>query len=210
MDARLRGVLSREAKRAVSHGVSQVGVFIDRVTRMCTRVMWSDTGDKTGNAVLVGGNMDFHRDLLTNLGSSLAASNSNDVPSRASSPGPRGNTAAWWRRPSTSHRWTGSTRPAWQEHPVARRESTYSEPDDAQVQLQPRPSGCSTSGQFRHRGGASRGSPRPTCRWCGWTIPRAACGRGLHLALIDATGDSAIIEYVDRHARVYRSRRTTR
>lgn len=30
---------------------------------MCTRVMWPDAGD----AVLVGRNMDFHRDLMTNL-----------------------------------------------------------------------------------------------------------------------------------------------
>lgn len=30
---------------------------------MCTRVLWADAGD----AVVVGRNMDFHTDLMTNL-----------------------------------------------------------------------------------------------------------------------------------------------
>jgi choloylglycine hydrolase len=167
---------------------------------MCTRVIWPDAGD----AVLVGRNMDFHKDLMTNL----------------------------WKQPRGVHRDDGVTgKLSWiakygsviatafdimsvdgineaglAGHVLWLAESTYGSRDDSRTQLsqaiwlQYFLDNCATVAE------AVAWITETDLQVVQMDDPTGGHPPAIHLALNDATGDSAIIEYIDGKAQVYHSK----
>ncbi len=167
---------------------------------MCTRVIWPDAA----GAVLVGRNMDFHKDLMTNLWAQPRGISRDDgVEGKLTWTSKYGSVIATafdiisvdglneaglaghilWLAESTYGTYDDSrpalSQAAWLQYfldnfATVAEAVDWINSNDVQVIQMPDPTG---------------GNP-PT----------------IHLALDDRTGDSAIIEYVDGHAKVYHDR----
>lgn len=167
---------------------------------MCTRVMWPEAG----GAVLVGRNMDFHKDLMTNLWKQPRGVKRDDGVS-----GKLAWTSKFGSVVATAFDITsvdGMNEAGLAGHILWLAESTYGEPDDSRTQL-----GQAIWLQYFLDNFATVAE---AVAWIAQTDvqvvqmddPTGGARPGLHLALDDATGDSAIIEYVDGKARVYHSK----
>ncbi|OBB85863.1 linear amide C-N hydrolase [Mycolicibacterium peregrinum] len=167
---------------------------------MCTRVMWPEAGD----AVLVGRNMDFHKDLMTNLWKQPRGVKRDDGVS-----GKLTWTSKYGSVVATAFDITsvdGMNEAGLAGHILWLAESTYGEPDDSRTQL--------GQGIWLQYFLDNFATVAEATAWIAETDvqvvqmddPTGGVRPGLHLALDDATGDSAIIEYVDGKARVYHSK----
>ncbi|MCG7608586.1 MULTISPECIES: linear amide C-N hydrolase [Mycobacterium] len=167
---------------------------------MCTRVIWPEAGD----AVLVGRNMDFHKDLMTNLWKQPRGVQRDDaVSGKLTWTSKYGSViAAAFDITSVD----GMNEAGLAGHILWLAESTYGEPDASRTQL-----GQAIWLQYFLDNFATVAE---AVAWIAETDvqvvqmddPTGGVRPGLHLALDDATGDSAIIEYVDGHPRVYHSK----
>lgn len=174
---------------------------------MCTRVLWSDSGDKTGNSVLVGRNMDFFNDLRTNLWKQpRGVQRSDGVSEKLSWTSTYGSLVATCFDITSVD---GINEAGLAGHVLWLTESTYGEPDDSRPQL--------SQAIWLQYFLDNFATVAQAVAWIAETdlqvvqMTSAAFGEnpGVHLALNDATGDSAIIEYLDGHAHVYHSREYT-
>lgn len=167
---------------------------------MCTRVMWPEAG----GAVLVGRNMDFHKDLMTNLWKQPRGVKRDDGVS-----GKLTWTSKYGSVVATAFDITsvdGMNEAGLAGHILWLAESTYGEPDDSRTQL--------GQGVWLQYFLDNFATVAEATAWIAETDvqvvqmddPTGGVRPGLHLALDDATGDSAIIEYVDGKARVYHSK----
>ncbi|QLL08975.1 linear amide C-N hydrolase [Mycobacterium vicinigordonae] len=167
---------------------------------MCTRVIWPDAGD----AVLVGRNMDFHRDLMTNL----------------------------WKQPrgvsrddgvTGKLRWTstfgsviatafdiisvdGLNEAGLAGHVLWLAESSYGVPDDSRPQLSQAIWLQYFLDNFETVAEAVQWIADTDVQVVQMDDPTGGNPPTIHLALDDATGDSAIIEYVEGRPKVYHSK----
>jgi len=171
---------------------------------MCTRILWPNTGAKAGNAVLVGRNMDFHRDLMTNLWKQPRGVRRDDgVGGRLTWTSKYGSViAAAFDLTATD----GMNEKGLAGNILWLAESTYGEPDESRPQL--------SQAVWLQYFLDNFATVAEATAWIGDTDvqvvqmddPTGGARPGLHLALNDATGDSAIVEYIDGFARVYHSR----
>ena len=167
---------------------------------MCTRVMWPEAG----GAVLVGRNMDFHKDLMTNLWKQPRGVKRDDgVSGKLAWTSKFGSVVATaFDIPSVD----GMNEAGLAGHILWLAESTYGEPDASRTQL-----GQAIWLQYFLDNFATVAE---AVAWIAQTDvqvvqmddPTGGARPGLHLALDDASGDSAIVEYVDGKARVYHSK----
>lgn len=167
---------------------------------MCTRVMWPDAGD----AVLVGRNMDFHRDLMTNLWKQPRGVTRDDAVS-----GKLTWTSKYGSVVATAFDTTsvdGINEAGLAGHILWLAESTYGEPDDSRTQLGQAIWLQYFLDNFATVAEATAWIAETDVQVVQMDDPTGGVRPGLHLALDDATGDSAIIEYVDGKARVYHSK----
>lgn len=167
---------------------------------MCTRVLWPDAGD----AVIVGRNMDFHKDLMTNL----------------------------WKQPrgvirddgvAGKLRWTsrygsviatafdiisvdGINEAGLAGHVLWLAESTYGTPDDSRTQLSQAIWLQYFLDNFATVAEAVAWIADTNVQVVQMADPTGGEPPAIHLALDDATGDSAIIEYIDGQPKVYHSK----
>lgn len=167
---------------------------------MCTRVVWPDAN----GSVIVGRNMDFHMDLLTNLWKFPRGVERAD--------GVTG--ALTWRAEHGSVVATafdliatdGMNEEGFAGHLLWLAESDYGEPDTSTTQLsqsvwlQYYLDNFATVAEAVEWTRNSRVAISQLFDPTGHFVPT------LHLAINDATGDSAIIEYVDGTPTVYHSR----
>mgnify|MGYP001604684525 CR=1 FL=1 len=170
---------------------------------MCTRVVWPDTGDKTRNSVLVGRNMDFHKDLMTNLWKQPRGVRREDAVS-----GKLTWTSKYGSGVATAFDITsvdGINEAGLAGHILWLAESTYGEPDDSRTQLGQAIWLQYFLDNFATVAEATAWIAETDVQVVQMDDPTGGVRPGLHLALDDATGDSAIVEYIDGHARVYHS-----
>ncbi|WP_054603703.1 linear amide C-N hydrolase [Mycolicibacterium fortuitum] len=167
---------------------------------MCTRVMWPEAG----GAVLVGRNMDFHKDLMTNLWKQPRGVKRDDGVS-----GKLAWTSKFGSVVATAFDITsvdGMNEAGLAGHILWLAESTYGEPDASRTQLgqaiwlQYFPDNFATVAE------AVAWIAQTDVQVVQMDDPTGGARPGLHLALDDASGDSAIVEYVDGKARVYHSK----
>lgn len=171
---------------------------------MCTRVIWPDTGDKTGNSVLVGRNMDFHQDLMTNLWKQPRGVQRDDgVSGKLTWTSKHGSVVATAYDITSTD---GMNEAGLAGHILWLAESTYGEPDDSRTQLSQAIWLQYFLDNFATVAEAVAWIAKTDVQVVQMDDPTGGVRPGLHLALDDATGDSAIIEYIDGHARVYHSR----
>ncbi|MGF2945731.1 linear amide C-N hydrolase [Mycobacterium sp. Lab-001] len=167
---------------------------------MCTRVMWPDAGD----VVLVGRNMDFHKDLMTNLWKQPRGVTRDDgVAGKLTWNSKYGSViAAAFDIISVD----GINEAGLAGHVLWLAESSYGTPDDSRTQL--------SQAIWLQYYLDNFATVAEAVAWTGETNPQVVQmddptggnPPAIHLALDDATGDSAIIEYVDGHPNVYHSR----
>ncbi|GJF09050.1 choloylglycine hydrolase [Mycolicibacterium cyprinidarum] len=166
---------------------------------MCTRVMWPDAA----GAVLVGRNMDFHKDLSTNLWKLPRGLTRND--------GVKGDLV--WKSKQGSViaasfdmiSVDGMNEAGLAGHVLWLAESTYGELDESRPAL--------SQAVWLQYFLDNFATVAEAVDWVSETdvqvvqMPDPTGGKppAIHLALDDATGDSAIIEYIDGHAKVYHS-----
>ncbi len=167
---------------------------------MCTRVIWPDAGD----AVLVGRNMDFHKDLMTNLWKQPRGVKRDDgVTGKLSWTSKYGSViAAAFDIISVD----GLNEAGLGGHVLWLAESDYGTPDDKRTQLsqaiwlQYFLDNCATVAE------AVAWIAETDVQVVQMDDPTGGVRPTIHLALNDATGDSAIIEYVGGEPKVYHSR----
>lgn len=167
---------------------------------MCTRVMWPEAGD----AVLVGRNMDFHKDLMTNLWKQPRGVERDDAVS-----GKLTWTSKYGSVVATAFDITsvdGMNEAGLAGHILWLAESTYGEPDDSRTQLGQAIWLQYFLDNFATVAEATEWIAQTDVQVVQMDDPTGGVRPGLHLALDDASGDSAIIEYVDGKARVYHSK----
>lgn len=167
---------------------------------MCTRVMWPDAG----GAVVVGRNMDFHKDLMTNVWTQPRGIERDDgVAGNLSWTSSYGSViASAFDMISVD----GLNEAGLAGHVLWLAESDFGARDDSRTQLSQAiwlqyfldnfATVAEAVGWIEESNVQVVQMPDPT----GGTPP------AIHLALDDATGDSAIIEYVDGRPKVYHSR----
>ncbi|MDL9936941.1 linear amide C-N hydrolase [Gordonia sp. ABSL1-1] len=167
---------------------------------MCTRVIWPDAA----GAVLVGRNMDFHKDLMTNLWKQPRGVQRDDgVRGKLTWTSKYGSViAAAFDIISVD----GINEAGLAGHVLWLAESTYGTYDESRPAL----SQASWLQYFLD----NFATVAEAVEWIGQTDvqviqmddPTGGNPPTIHLALDDATGDSAIIEYIDGKAKVYHSR----
>ncbi|ALI29532.1 choloylglycine hydrolase [Mycolicibacterium fortuitum] len=162
--------------------------------------MWPEAG----GAVLVGRNMDFHKDLMTNLWKQPRGVKRDDGVS-----GKLAWTSKFGSVVATAFDITsvdGMNEAGLAGHILWLAESTYGEPDASRTQLgqaiwlQYFPDNFATVAE------AVAWIAQTDVQVVQMDDPTGGARPGLHLALDDASGDSAIVEYVDGKARVYHSK----
>lgn len=166
---------------------------------MCTRVMWPNAG----GAVVIGRNMDFHKDLMTNLWKQPRGITRND--------GVNGK-LAWTSRYGSVIATAfdlisvdGINEAGLAGHVLWLAESTYGELDESRpalsqaVWLQYFLDTCASVAE------AVDWIAKTDVQVIQMPDPTGGTPPAIHLALDDASGDSAIIEYIDGKARVYHS-----
>ncbi|OBJ44187.1 choloylglycine hydrolase [Mycolicibacterium mucogenicum] len=167
---------------------------------MCTRVIWPDAGD----AVLVGRNMDFHRDLMTNLWKQPRGVTRDDgVTGKLTWTSKFGSVIATAFDIISVD---GINEAGLAGHVLWLAESTYGTPDDTRTQL--------SQAIWLQYFLDNFATVAEAVAWIGETDvqvvqlddPTGGDPPTIHLALDDATGDSAIIEYLDGRPKVYHSK----
>lgn len=167
---------------------------------MCTRVIWPDAG----GAVLVGRNMDFHKDLLTNLWKQPRGVARDDGASgRLTWTSKYGSVIAGAYDIVTVD---GMNEAGLAGHVLWLAESTYGEPDPSRTQLSQSMWLQYFLDNFATVAEAVAWATETNVQVVQMDDPTGGVRPGLHLGLDDATGDSAIIEYVDGQARIYHSK----
>ncbi|MCV7301205.1 linear amide C-N hydrolase [Mycobacterium barrassiae] len=167
---------------------------------MCTRVIWPDAGD----AVLVGRNMDFHKDLMTNLWKQPRGIARDD--------GVRGELT--WTSKYGSVIATafdiisvdGMNEAGLAGHVLWLAESTYGTPDDSRTQLSQAIWLQYFLDNFATVAEAVQWIAETNVQVVQMDDPTGGNPPTIHLALDDASGDSVIIEYLDGQPKVYHSR----
>ncbi|MEH3131452.1 MAG: linear amide C-N hydrolase [Mycolicibacterium neoaurum] len=167
---------------------------------MCTRVIWPDAG----GAVLVGRNMDFHKDLMTNLWKQPRGVTRDD--------GVTG--ALTWTSKYGSVIATafdiisvdGLNEAGLAGHVLWLAESNYGQPDSGRTQLSQAIWLQYFLDNFATVADAVDWIAETDVQVVQMDDPTGGKPPAIHLALDDATGDSAIIEYIDGKAQVYHDR----
>lgn len=170
---------------------------------MCTRVLWQDAGD----AVVVGRNMDFAHDLLTNLWKMPRGVRRDDgVTGKLSWESKYGSViAAGYDIASTD----GLNEKGLAGHLLWLAESEYGDRDDERVQLSQAVWLQYFLDNFATVADAVRWVRDNDVQVVPLADPTGGKQPALHVALEDATGDSAIIEYMGGKAQIYHSREYT-
>ena len=167
---------------------------------MCTRVVWPDAA----GAVIVGRNMDFHRDLMTNMWTQPRGISRDD--------GVNGS-LAWTSRygslVTTAYDMIsvdGMNEAGLAGHVLWLAESDYGTPDGSRAQLSQAVWMQYFLDNFATVAEAVAWVNDTQVRVVQMTDPTGGKPPAIHLALDDATGDSCIIEYVGGDPIVYHSR----
>jgi choloylglycine hydrolase len=167
---------------------------------MCTRVIWPDAGD----AVLVGRNMDFHKDLMTNLWKQPRGIARDD--------GVRGE-LTWTSKYGSVIAAAfdiisvdGMNEAGLAGHVLWLAESTYGTPDDSRTQLSQAIWLQYFLDNFATVAEAVQWIAETNVQVVQMDDPTGGNPPTIHLALDDASGDSVIIEYVDGQPKVYHGR----
>ncbi|WP_418005566.1 linear amide C-N hydrolase [Mycobacterium sp. PDNC021] len=167
---------------------------------MCTRVIWPDAGD----AVLVGRNMDFHRDLMTNLWKQPRGVTRDDgVAGKLTWTSKYGSVIATAFDIISVD---GLNEAGLAGHVLWLAESTYGTPDAGRTQL--------SQAIWLQYFLDNFATVAEAVAWIGESNmqvvqlddPTGGNPPTIHLALDDATGDSAIVEYLDGQPKVYHSK----
>lgn len=164
---------------------------------MCTRVIWPDAG----GAVLVGRNMDFHKDLMTNLWKQPRGITRDD--------GVKGELT--WTSKYGSVIATafdiisvdGLNEAGLAGHVLWLAESTYGTPDDSRTQLSQAIWLQYFLDNFATVAEAVQWITDTNVQVVQMDDPTGGDPPTIHLALDDASGDSVIIEYVDGQPKIY-------
>ncbi|RLP80313.1 linear amide C-N hydrolase [Mycetocola lacteus] len=170
---------------------------------MCTRVVWPDAN----GAVIVGRNMDFHLDLLTNLWKLPRGIERND--------GVNGDltwTAKYGSLVATAFDLVacdGMNEEGFAGHILWLAESDYGTASEGDVQLSQAVWLQYYLDNFKTVAEAVEWTEKTQVRIAELLDPTSGKPPTLHLAINDATGDSAIIEYTDGTPKVYHSREYT-
>ncbi|WP_460802298.1 linear amide C-N hydrolase [Microbacterium sp. GXF6406] len=167
---------------------------------MCTRVLWPDAN----GSVIVGRNMDFHMDLLTNLWKMPRGIERKDG----------ANGKLTWTSKYGSVIATafdliatdGMNEEGLAGHILWLAESNYGKPEESDLQLSQSVWLQYYLDNFATVAEAVEWTTENDVRIAQLFDPTGHMVPTLHLALNDATGDSAIIEYTDGKADVYHSR----
>ncbi|WP_024796911.1 linear amide C-N hydrolase [Tomitella biformata] len=167
---------------------------------MCTRVIWPDAN----GAVLVGRNMDFHKDLDTNLWTQPRGIKRDDgVKGELSWTSKYGSViASAFDMISVD----GINEVGMAGHVLWLAESTYSDPTESGVKLSQAIWLQYFLDNFETVAEAVDWVTANEVQVIQMPDPTGGKPPAIHLALDDATGDSAIIEYVDGKPVVYHSR----
>jgi len=167
---------------------------------MCTRVIWPDAAD----AVVVGRNMDFHKDLMTNLWKQPRGVTRDDgVAGRLTWTSKYGSVIATAFDIISVD---GLNEAGLAGHVLWLAESTYGEPDDARTQLSQAVWLQYFLDNFATVADAVAWIAETDVQVVQLPDPTGGVPPTIHLALDDATGDSAIIEYIEGRPRVYHDR----
>ncbi|WP_395309491.1 linear amide C-N hydrolase [Mycobacterium sp. AMU20-3851] len=167
---------------------------------MCTRVIWPDAGD----AVLVGRNMDFHKDLMTNLWKQPRGVKRDDGVS-----GKLQWTSRYGSVIATAFdiiSVDGLNEAGLAGHVLWLAESTFGTPDPDRTQLSQAIWLQYFLDNFATVADAVAWIEQTDVQVVQMDDPTGGKPPAIHLALDDATGDSAIIEYIDGKAKVYHGR----
>lgn len=167
---------------------------------MCTRVIWPEAG----GAVLVGRNMDFHKDLMTNLWKQPRGVTRDDgVTGKLSWTSKYGSViAAAFDIISVD----GLNEAGLAGHVLWLAESTYGTPDAGRTQLSQAVWLQYFLDNFATVADAVAWIAETDVQVVQMDDPTGGGPPAIHLALDDASGDSAIIEYIDGKAKVYHDR----
>lgn len=170
---------------------------------MCTRVLWPDAGE----AVVVGRNMDFANDLLTNLWKMPRGVRRDDgVTGKLTWESKYGSViAAGYDIASTD----GLNEKGLAGHLLWLAESEYGPRDDSRVQLSQAVWLQYFLDNFATVADAVAWVRDNDVQVVPLADPTGGEQPALHLALEDATGDSAIIEYMGGKPQIYHSREYT-
>ncbi len=164
---------------------------------MCTRVLWPDAG----GSVVVGRNMDFHMDLLTNLWKMPRGVNRSD-----GADGELTWSAKYGSVVATAFdliATDGMNEAGLAGHVLWLTESEYGSPDSSRVRLSQAVWLQYYLDMFGTVAEAVDWTERTQVQVVELFDPTGHLVPKLHLALSDASGDSVIIEYIDGVARVH-------
>ncbi|WP_027966663.1 linear amide C-N hydrolase [Halomonas halocynthiae] len=167
---------------------------------MCTRVIWPDAN----GAVLVGRNMDFHKDLATNLWTQPRGIRRDDGVS-----GELTWTSKYGSVITTAFDLMsvdGLNEAGLAGHILWLAESTYAAAETSRTQLSQAVWLQYFLDNFSTVAEAVAWVAETNVQVVQMADPTGGKPPTIHLALDDATGDSAIIEYIDGQPRVYHSR----
>lgn len=170
---------------------------------MCTRVIWPDADD----SVIVGRNMDFHQDLGTNLWTQPRGIARDDGVS-----GKLAWTSTYGSLVATAFDLIsvdGLNEAGLAGHVLWLAESSYGSRDDSRTQLSQAVWLQYFLDNFATVAEAVDWIRETDVRVAQMPDPTGGRPPAIHLALDDATGDSAIIEYIDGEPVVYHSREYT-